>query len=255
MNPSSSLLTDATRRAQETLAAYCRTGELAQPLPGARLDRLPWYRRLVWGAVREHLDSAFPITRQWLPDAVWEELTARFFRRHDQWPAAVWQMPGELPAYVTAREAALVYRFPALPDLLQFEWAEVELFMMPDLPLPATGADAAYAVPVLTPESRLLVLRYPVHRVRPADLTPAHEGRWFAFAFREPATGRVRFLDLAPGLALLVGKLLAAPRPLAELLPAIAQTFGVAEASTLMPAVNALLHELTETGGLLGYLV
>jgi hypothetical protein len=248
-------LTDSTRRVQENLATYCRTGELTEPLPGVRLDRLPWYRRLVWGTVREHLDSAFPIAQQWLPVAEWEGLTHRFFSTHDQWPAPVWQMPGELLHYLAAHEPELLARYPALPDLLRFEWTEVEVFMMPDQPTPVRDAEAEnpLTAPVITPESQLLVLHWPVHRVRPADLRPEHEGRWFAFAFREPATGRVRFLDLAPGLALLVGELLAAPRPLAELLPAIAQTFGVADASTLLPAVSALLRELTETGGLLGY--
>ncbi|KAB2807317.1 HvfC/BufC N-terminal domain-containing protein [Phaeocystidibacter luteus] len=191
------MLRKSTIEAQSALSTYCRNG-IETELEGAKLDRLPHYRRLVYNVVVNALNTAYPITQKYVTEG-WEDLQHRFFSSHYCQHPQIWRMPEELIAYVAENEAELIAKYPALIDLLRFEWQEVFLFMMPDLELPKHG-DAAPNLGdkvVLEPEMQLLILTYPVHKTHPSKLIDAQPGQYASLAWRERETGKVQFMDIS----------------------------------------------------------
>ncbi|NVK28673.1 MAG: putative DNA-binding domain-containing protein [Flavobacteriia bacterium] len=191
------MLRKSTIEAQSTLSTYCRNGAETQ-LEGAKLDRLPHYRRLVYNVVVNALNTAYPITQKYVTNG-WEDLQYRFFASHYCQHPQIWRMPEELIGYVSENEPELMAEYPALIDLLRFEWQEVYLFMMPDIDLPShSGLSPAFEDEVvLEPEMQLLILNYPVHKTHPTKLTGIEPGQFASLAWRERETGKVRFMDIS----------------------------------------------------------
>ena len=157
------------------------------------------YRGLVFHNIQEQLRLAYPILHAFLPSAQWDTLVQEFFAQHDCSTPQLWQMPYELVRFVEQSRYAAKLGYPFLSDLLRFEWTEIELFMTADIPAPPLRlAGAVLEDPlVLNPILRLQHYRYPVFRVRPADLV-SQPGDFFLLSFRHPESCNVQFLELSP---------------------------------------------------------
>ncbi|TDW99605.1 HvfC/BufC N-terminal domain-containing protein [Dinghuibacter silviterrae] len=209
--PPQDTLLPVTLAAQQALARYCRSDEAAG-VPGALPDRLEQYRRLARNVIADGLESAYPLTVAALDPFDWETLVYRFFAEHDCQEAQVWRMPMEFMEFVQGiaeapgRPAGLLDKYPFLLELLFFEWTEIELYMMEDLPVPAYGPVRNWTQDTLVfhPEHRLLLFSYPVHLGKP----DAEPGQYAVLAFRDPETGEVQFIDLSLTFAWLLDGLI-----------------------------------------------
>ena len=227
--PAPDTLSSATLAAQRSLAWYCRSDD-ADGVDGADARRLDHYRKLARNVIADGLESAYPLTFAALDPRDWDGLVYRFFAEHDCRSAQVWQMPLEFLEYVqagaegaaagggdTSGHAAGGYadghvagggplpaedlraKYPFLLELLAFEWTEVALYMMDDLPRVEGRPvnDWTRDALVFHPEYRLLLFAYPVHLRRPETLSSENKGQYAVLAFRDPDTGEVQFLDLS----------------------------------------------------------
>ena len=131
----SMLLKTETYQHQSKLAQYCRNGKPVA-IPGTIETRLPHYRRLVFNVVKDSLEAAYPIAHSFINEKDWREMAYRFFSEHNCQTPQVWKLPFEFYEFATAGDFANKYNIPFLNDLLYFEWLEIEVYMMEDLPFP-----------------------------------------------------------------------------------------------------------------------
>lgn len=202
---------------QSALARYCRTGVL-ETIPGIHPTHIQQYRCLVYNVIDDMLANAFPLTVQLLPADRWKEWVQLFVASHACQSPQVWYMPREFYVFLREQPERWQERYPFLAELLWFEWVEIELFMMEDLPLPAcetpTDAEPRYR---LNPEHRLLLLEYPVHKQLAQDITETDRGRYVVLAHRD-RSGDVLFADISMPTAWMLEKLAEADHSLSELL-------------------------------------
>ncbi len=187
------------------MAAYCRTGTLPE-IHGLNLDRFQTYRRLIFTIVQEHLEASFPVTFRYLQSEVWEEMTHLFLAGHPCQSFQVWQIAKEFYDYVLENKWKEKYKIDFLEDLLKFEWEELRLYNMEDIPSPPvknSEGDLLTSWPVLNPEFALMRLEYPVHIFSP-DESLKRKGDYILFLFRERETGRIQFMDVSPWHAFLI---------------------------------------------------
>lgn len=239
-----------TLHAQEALASYCRTGSAGPELTGLTPGRLPHYRRLVLGIVHDALASAYPIAKNYLGTR-WEELVEAFFAAHPSSEPQIWRFPHELLRYVEAEES-WSKAFPILPNLLRFEWLEVEVFMMENGTLPAFKkyGDWLYDRPVFLPEFKLAAFDYPVHTTPPDQIKEAN-GPHYALLFREQDGMRVRFLALS-ALHVVVLEQLQAGNRLVAFLPELSAELNI-HAFELQLHVVEFLNDLHQRGFVVGF--
>jgi hypothetical protein len=172
------------------LAHYCRTGELWPHLE-VRSERVHHYHRLVFQIVTDALQSAFPISHQWLAQKhQWDALVKRFWSQQQVPHHEVWKLPHALLIHVAKHEEELCAQWPFLNDLLQFEWDDLELFMRR-----SNHQEAVFA---------LRRFAWPVHQVPPIELGKEQPGQWFVLGIRHPHNHLVYFFELQPLHALIL---------------------------------------------------
>jgi len=182
---------------QAHLGLFCRTG-LNEP-PTSIQEHTLHYRRLVFNVVWDTLKSAFPIAKKLTGKKKWKEAVARFFEDHKCQTPHVWQLPQEFCEYYQHNDFPTKETIPFLKELLQYEWLEIEVFMMEDLPVAAfkqTGK-AKSAVYVPNPEIKILPLQYPVHTKDVEKIRAEDVGQYFVSVHRDYYTKEVKFNDLS----------------------------------------------------------
>ncbi len=242
------LLHDTTRRYQSALAGYCRSGQL-EPIPGIHNEHISHYRRLVYNVVDDMLQNAYPLTHALLSATEWKHLVNDFFTHHACQSPQVWYMPKEFYQYLVTIKHPFLEKYPFLEELLCFEWAEVELFMMEDRRgEPAATYSLETGKLVINPEHQLFSFQYPVHLKPARNITMTDKGNYFLAAHRD-AAGTVIFTDLSPALAIMLSLLEEAPATIDKLLETLETTYGIVSSGSDKQAVhqffkNALTQEL-----------
>lgn len=201
-------LSPDTYHIQQSFSAFCRTGRKAA-LPGVTPGRMKYYRRLVFGMINDTMENAFPIAFKNIPARKWNRMVKDFFSFHACQSYQVWRLPLEFYTYAVEHNWEEAYGIPYLNNLLAFEWAEMEVYNMEDIPAPPFMLSGSWLETplVLNPEHRLLSLAYPVHlEPRPTKLT-AKKGIYFVLLYRNQETGNVQFMDLSPWLAFVTEQL------------------------------------------------
>ena len=187
------MLLAKTHKHQSSLATYCRNGEPIT-IEGAIQKNLKHYRRLVINNVLDSLSTAYPITEKLLGENEWEALVNRFFSSYKIQSPQIWYMPKEFKDYVLTYEKTLLEQFFVLETLLEFEWLEVDVFMMPDIPFEKPKEANRYA---LNPETKLLKLDFPVHLKSASLITKEEKNTYFVSLHRNPENGSVQFTNLS----------------------------------------------------------
>ncbi|PSL46570.1 hypothetical protein CLV51_103551 [Chitinophaga niastensis] len=197
-----------TYHIQQTFSAYCRTGEKVR-LPGVTPNRLKYYRALVFNMINDTMESAFPIAFKNIPVRKWNKMVKDFFANHACQSYQVWKLPLEFYTYAVENNWEEVYDIPYLNDLLGFEWAEMEVYNMEDIPAPpfTLQGDWLETPLVLNPEHKLLSFAYPVHLEANPKKMIQNKGAYFVLLYRDAETGNVEFIDLSPWLAFLTEQL------------------------------------------------
>ncbi|MBS2211216.1 putative DNA-binding domain-containing protein [Carboxylicivirga mesophila] len=220
------LLKDDTRKIQEQLGAACRIGSDAQ-LELSRPEALAHYQRLIRNIFNNTLETAFPITKEWLVPTDWQYLVSEFMEKHATQTPAVWQMPREFAGFVTANVYAKTLNKPALNDLLWLEWYEIEVHTMPDVEEPAS-MKTVYQLNdslIMNPYHRIINLTYPVHKMH-ADKAAAKPGDYYILIYRMMDSGSVHFLEISPVHVFILQNIIQGSQSLPEIMPIVLSQFN-----------------------------
>ncbi len=192
-----SLLKESTHEQQSKLAEYCKTG-IAPELTGIIEENLHHYRRLVFNIGVDTIETAYPITYRFLPDEIWDKLVYEFYAEHKCQTPQVWRMPLEFYEYCVEKDIQSKLKLPFLNDLLYFEWLELEVHTMDDIPYPSydTEGDLLNNLLAINPEHKLVKFTYPVHVLAATELE-GKAGDYFLLMYREKANGRIQFMDIS----------------------------------------------------------
>jgi hypothetical protein len=182
---------------QTDLALYCRTGK-NEPETSIQ-EHTFHYRRLVYNIIKDTMKTAFPIARKLIGKKRWKKSVAYFFENHKCETPQVWRLPNEFCEFYEKNPFPFKKEFPFLKELLQYEWLEIEVFMMEDLPIENFNEEYSSKKDILVPnpEIKILPLQYPVHTKNVKQITEEDKGQYFVSVHRDYYTKQVKFNDLS----------------------------------------------------------
>lgn len=241
-----------TIQAQHALADYCRTGKNVK-LDGITPNRIHHYRRLVFNVVKNTISQAFPISKKIIGDH-WENLVHNFFVNHNSQTPQVWKLPFEFYEYIKKEKYANKLQLPFLNDLLYFEWIEIEVYTMPDIeinPFEKNG-DMLNDALVVNPEFKLMLLEYPVH-IFEAQAAVQKKGNFYVLCFREPETGKVKFINLSIFHVFIIERLLNSHNSLSLIIDEAIQFFEIIDTTYLWKNTQRFIQDMMNQKFILGY--
>ncbi len=182
---------------QTDLGLYCRTG-INQPKTSIQ-EHTFHYRRLVYNIIKDTLKNAYPLTHKLIGKERWKKAVAHFFENHKCQTPQVWMLPKEFCDYYTENPFPFKKEFSFIKELLQYEWLEIEVFMMEDLPIEKfkTETSSKEAVFIPNPEIKILPLQYPIHIKKINQITQEDKSQYFVTIHRDYITKQVKFNDLS----------------------------------------------------------
>jgi len=196
-----------THKIQSSFASFCRSGENTG-LQGLREDRLKHYRRLVFNNVNDSLQSAYPLTYNFLGEEDWLNAVKEFFRDHACDSPQIWQMPQEFLNWLIENEYPLLKEHDFLSELLLMEWLEIELFMMEDIECDYNPRQSAIKDKLaMNPEHRLLAFNFPVHLRKTSEIRVGDKGNYYLLMHRKPTNGSIVFTDVSVFFAVMMQNL------------------------------------------------
>lgn len=236
---------------QEKFTHFCRTGEL-DPSFKIRPERAQIYYNHVKIGFENVLRKAYPLTYHLLKPKRWSQLTDAFLAEVDCATPFLWKMPQFLVDYVKKNRWADHFKIPYLNDLVDFEWIEIEIHMMPDaLEKNARKKGNLLDDPlIVNPESRILTYSYPVYEKKKLP-RPMQKSTYPLLTFRHPDTGQVHFIALSSFfktvLELIKGQHLSGRKALI----AAAKKFNFEE-QQVMPIGEKFINDLYERQAIYG---
>lgn len=182
---------------QTELGNYCRTGK-NEPKTSIQ-EHTFHYRRLVFNVIKDSLKTAYPLARKLIGKKRWKIAVLHFFENHKCQTPQVWKLPLEFFEYYSKNPFPFKKTFPFLKELLHFEWLEIEVFMMEDLPIEAfkkeNNSDSEVIIP--NPEIKILPLQYPIHTKKIKKITKKNKNQYFVSIHRDFNTKQVICNDLS----------------------------------------------------------
>ncbi len=193
--------TDSTQPYQRMLANYTRTG-IEERIPGTKQEGIQRYRTMIYNVVNDSLITAYPLTKGLLTEEEWNDSVQHFFSSHACQSPFLWRMPFEFLEFVKMNELTLQNKYPFLNDLLLYEWVEIEVFMMEDIDVTYTSkGKIENGLLMLNPACVVQYFQYPVYDKQIQGISKKDKGHYFLLTHRNPLTGRVSFLEIAPMFA------------------------------------------------------
>jgi hypothetical protein len=192
---------------QKQLGVYCRTGK-NKPV-SEKPDNIEHYRRLVYNVVDDILVSAFPLAKNLLKDKNWDKAVSNFLEKHNCQTSQVWKLSAEFYEFYLNQPFPFKNKYPFLLDLLLFEYKEIEIYMMEDIPaedFKLTG-DLQKDFLVANPEIQILSLEYPVHTKKAKDIKAKDKSHYFVSLHRNYITKDVHFNDLSYPFVEIIAKI------------------------------------------------
>lgn len=243
-----------TLKNQLELAEYCKTGEIPQ-LDGVTPNRINHYRRLIFNIALETLSSAYPISKDLLGDETWRTMVDLFYKNTTCTSPYVWKMPQDFYEFFTKETNFLTENelYPFLSDLILFELIELEMYMMEDIPVLGVKNEGSFQESkiILHPESKIILLNYPVHTTPPAQISSENKGQFYCLCFREPIDRKILFIDLSPFFAFVIEQLFN-NLTLVEITQQAAESIGMT-ADDLMEQTIPFIEHLDSKGFVIGY--
>jgi len=247
------LLNQDTKEIQSQVATYCRTGEL-KPILGAREDRLPNYRRLIFNVINDTLMQAYPITYEILSDEEWYSFVNDYFMNYNAQSPQIWKMPYEFYLFAKENNYNEKLNKAFLTDLLYFEWMEIEVHTMPDIEIFDLNdeGDLFEDKLAVNPEHRLIHLSYPVH-LKAWDELEQNKGEYYVLIYREQETGLVKFIDLSPFLALFFEQLKTTDESIKTILEELFNQMEKDQKDIILKNVMGFIKYINELGLISGF--
>lgn len=208
---------------QNELVKYCRTGS-EEPLT-TKQENTHHYRRLVINLVRDILTKAYPFTKELLGKDNWEKAVKHFFSTHKCQTAQVWKMPKEFCEFYSENPLPFDHASSFIPELLLFEWMELELFMMEDeeiFPFHVEG-NKENEIFVNNPEIRIMPLNFPFHQKKVTKITESDKGQYFVVFVRNHETKKVKYHDINYPMAEMLIRMNDEPTKISDLISILAK--------------------------------
>ena len=241
-----------TYKIQENLGTYCKTGSKTE-IPGLTENRVHHYRRLVYNAVKNTMEQAFPICSQVLNEEAYDSLVHRFLSEYNCQTPQIWKLPGEFYQWVVSSGLAQELKLPWLNDLLLFEWIEIDVHTMEDIAMPEAYkiTDLFKNYLVFNPEFKLIRLEYPVHLFNIKDVSEK-KAEYFILISRDPESGKVYFFNLSVLHVWVLEQMMNNPLCLEDLIPEIHKNFGIESETVLKNNFREIFNELIQKKFILG---
>lgn len=189
------MLREETRVIQQKLVEYCRMNNEGE-IEGTRQDRLHNYRRLIYTIYWDALSDAYPIAKSILKEDQWDKMVDDFISECACNEPQLFRMPYSLIGFAEHKSYAEAFSLPYLLDLLLFEWIEIEVHSMKDLPektlLSITKVEDGHLE--FNPYFSLIKLNYPIHQLKKQNIDQL-KGEYFLLIYREK-NGTVQYMEL-----------------------------------------------------------
>ncbi len=247
------LLSKETENIQSEFAAYCRNKNEIN-LPGIIPERAKQYRRLIFNIFEDNLITSFPISYKYLPSLVWKKLVQHFFEHHKAQTNQIWKLPFEFYEFVVEQNLAFKYNIPYLEELLYFEWIEIELYMMEDLPIPEyrSSGDWKNTQLVFNPEFKIIQFKYPVFKTKPNELNKEPDN-YFLLIYREKETGKVQFIELPATYTFILEACAIANNSVSKAIIMIKNFVKIDHEAAFENEISTFLKDLKQRNFLLGF--
>jgi hypothetical protein len=244
------------RATQYAFAAHIRDPRHAPAPADVEARRMAIYTELFFNNVSNLLAANFPVIRRLHDDAAWIERVRAFYRDHRTHTPLFTEIAREFIRHLETRAEAGAGDPPFLVELAHYEWSELALSL--DEADPGAidcdpDGDVLAGVPVLSPVARVLVYRWPVHRIGP-DFVPAEPApQPVLLLLVRDRDDEVRFIEIDALSAMLVERLGAnRDRPGAACIDDLLVELGRAGDAALASSGAAILRRLRARDVILG---
>lgn len=179
-------MSEALFELQNAFAERIRSPSKTTIPAGIAPDRMAVYEDLMFGGLKECLQTAFPVLSEVISETLQNDLVSGFLETHQAKTPLFYELPEEFLIYLMQeREAA--NDPPYLAELAHFEWVELAMELM-DEPVPeplrlglAKPEDSLKLAPLL----QVLGYTYPVHEIsNEFEPTEADKGSYFIAIYR-----------------------------------------------------------------------
>ena len=227
-----------------------------QPKPDkVAARRMRVYTEIVFNNLYGAVSACFPVAQKVLGKRAWTRLVRDFFAGHQATSPLFREIPQAFLSYLETRQDLPPY----LMSLTHYEWIELAIAsadIEDDMTRVDIHGDLLAGVPVFAAASALLRYDYPVHRISPRFKPQAPLAEPVHFLVFRDAADMVRFIELNPVTARLLGLLQHAGQADAmtsrQALLQIATELGHAEPEVIVGFGAQILHDLKGQGALLG---
>lgn len=198
------------QRRQSAFAAHIRDPQHVAHPTDVPEPRMAVYRELIYNNLDSFLADTLPVLHSLLDTEHWHALIRDFLIKHRAHSPYFLDIPREFLSYLDEHRREHPDDPPFLRELAHYEWVELALSVH-DAAINLDGidrdGDPLAGHPVLSPHAWPLQYAFPVHRIG-QDFQPAEAPGTptFLLAYRD-AEDNVRFLELNPVSARLIGLL------------------------------------------------
>lgn len=236
------------KKIQEEFTHSCRGRGLNHP---KEIKNIEIYQGFLFEKVQESLESAYPITLGKLPGDIWKEAISRFIGEFDCKTPYFWRIPEQFCLFAHDQKFSEHYKIPYLEDLLDFEWAEIEVFMMKDGLRPELSKEGNVLEDLLFMNPDHLFQKYD-YTVFQKDSTQKKECH--VITYRHFVTKEVHYLQLSRFYRVVLELLREHHLSGMETLQFVAPMFQREVDANMVSHANQFFQDLFELGVIEGYL-
>lgn len=205
------------------------------------------YEQLLFNNICGFIDACFPVAKSLFADKRWRALCRSFFRDWQSHTPYFSKIPEQFVRYIKANTTDV--KVPAyLPDLLHYEWLELDVDTSEDKP---TGSASSRFL-TINPSVRYAQYHWPVHRISNA-YRPRKPQDTFLLLYRN-AEFEVKFLEINQITAQLLDILANGTTSAKQALNVLAKQLGYANPDALQMHGIVLLADLIKQNILQGKL-
>lgn len=227
--------TQSLQNFQRDFAKHLRSPSEVRRPNGVPKRAAEIYSELLFNNICGFINACFPVARTMMTEPAWRTLCRQFFRDHSSHTPYFSRIPEQFVQFIASHAQRL--RVPAwMPDLLHYEWIELEA----DTALGEPEANATRLL-ALNPSVRNLRYDWPVHKIS-AEFRPKAKQATFLLVYRNREF-KVCFLEINEVTAALLALLAESPKTTADVLAQLAKQLGYASPDALQIHGRQLLAD------------
>jgi len=215
--------------------------------------RMAVYRELIYNNIEDFLANTFPVLKEILGEEAWHKLVREYLIEHRATTPLFMQMPKEFLIYLQQEREESENDYPFMLELAHYEWTELELAVSEEkisMQGVDPNGDLLHNLVAISPLTRMLGYRYPVHRIGVNSLPTAPESTYL-IVFRDRKDS-VEFIELNQVTVSLLNRIQDGSQTTHEILLSIARELGHPDPDRIIQFGIELLEDLQERGVILG---